>query len=80
MSHMPKKLIVEFRHAKHYTSGFFLYEEAYRALIYSKKRRRKYNLFITQEFCVTNLQLNKLHNKMLQNQVSVVVSLMRLRD
>ena len=80
MSHMPEKLIIEFRHAKHYISVFFLYEEAYRAWMYSKKRWRKYNLFSTQEFCVTNLQLNKLHNKTLQNQVSVMVSLMRLRD
>ena len=31
----------------------------------SKNRRRKYNLFSTHEFHVTNLQLNKLLNKTL---------------
>ena len=47
---------------------------------FSKDRRRKYILFSTQEFHVTNLQLNKLHNKTLQNQVSVMVSIITSWD
>ena len=43
---------------------------------FSKNRRRKYSLFSTQGFMLPmNRQLNKLHDKTLRNQISVMISL-----
>ena len=43
-----------------------------------KEQTKKIQIILYSEFHVTNLQLNKLHNKTLRNQVSVMVSLMTL--
>ena len=47
----------------------------------AKKGNKKENFLLKQiyEFYVTNLQLNKLHNKALKNQVSAMISLMTLQ-
>ena len=43
-----------------------------------KEQTKEMQFISYSEFHVTNLQLNHLHNKTLQNQVSVMVSLMTL--
>ena len=43
-----------------------------------KEQTKKIQFIYYSEFHVTNLQLNKLHNKTLRNQISVMVSLMTL--